>query len=180
MDSSVMDRGIHRSLPIKLSDSLVKRFWASVSVGEPNECWNWIASLRSGYGAIKHAGRVYSAHRVSYTIHHGKIPKGMVVMHSCDNRKCCNPRHLSAGTPLQNNRDSMAKGINRVHGERCWNAKLTDAIVLEIMRLRATGLGAWRIAKKLGLPKKPVERVVYGYGWTHITGLSRAQRHEVA
>jgi hypothetical protein len=38
----------------------------------------------------------------------GEIPKGLFVLHRCDNRKCV--RHLFLGTQLDNVRDCIAKG----------------------------------------------------------------------
>lgn len=61
----------------------------------------------------------------------GAIPRGMVVMHKCDNRLCCNPNHLEVGTIADNNHDAIAKGRN-AKGERNGNSKLTELQVREI------------------------------------------------
>jgi hypothetical protein len=45
-----------------------------------------------------------------YTIVKGSIPKGKVVMHSCDVRLCINPEHLSVGTQKENIQDAIQKG----------------------------------------------------------------------
>lgn len=50
------------------------------------------------------------AHRVSYEIEHGDIPKGMHVLHRCDVRPCINPLHLFLGTNSDNIADSVSKG----------------------------------------------------------------------
>lgn len=75
-----------------------------------HSCWFWIASKRNtGYGAFKIYGKVIDAHRVSYMIHKGDIPYGLLVCHSCDNRLCVNPDHLWLGTYRDNVRDMYRK-----------------------------------------------------------------------
>jgi hypothetical protein len=73
-------------------------------------CWLWLGRKQpNGYGIYKSK---YS-HRFSYEIFKGEIPKGLVVMHSCDNRICCNPDHLSVGTYRDNIMDAVKKGRQR-------------------------------------------------------------------
>lgn len=72
-----------------------------------DECWEWKGSRHpKGYGRF---GKSYIAHRFSYMIHHGEIPKGMFVCHHCDNPPCVNPKHLFVGTNQDNVDDKMKK-----------------------------------------------------------------------
>lgn len=45
-----------------------------------------------------------------WTAIHGDIPAGKIVLHRCDNPKCCRPDHLQIGTIADNNHDRDAKG----------------------------------------------------------------------
>lgn len=77
----------------------------------PSGCWEWRGFIGPlGYGAVNFDGRRWAVHRLFYTWHKGEIPAGLKVLHSCDNRKCCNPAHLSVGTQQDNLEDMRQKG----------------------------------------------------------------------
>lgn len=77
-----------------------------------DKCWKWDGTKDNrGYGILsgrlgrRSKQRKEKAHRVSYELHHGEIPLGMVVRHKCDNPECTNPNHLETGTQKDNMRD---------------------------------------------------------------------------
>lgn len=75
-------------------------------------CWEWQKSkTRFGYGKFKMKPEQL-AHRVSFLLHNGELPRDRVVMHSCDNPPCVNPEHLSLGTLADNNKDRADKKRN--------------------------------------------------------------------
>jgi hypothetical protein len=170
MEQQVADaKGIHRRIEIPIPFGLEARFWNLVDVRGPDDCWLWKKSLRNGYGAIRICRKTYSAHRVAFVLTNGEPPSDRLITHDCDNRACCNPRHLTAGTPATNAREMAERGRCVVlRGEQSLNSVLTDEIVSDIWALRKTGIGYTRIANILGLNQGTVESVVYKKSWRHL------------
>lgn len=97
-------------------------FWASVDRKGQNDCWFWTGRIgNTGYGKIKINGLIVGAHRVSWELHNGRIPDGLFVLHSCDNKACVNPAHLRVGTHDDNMRDCSER-------KRLPNARKTHCI----------------------------------------------------
>lgn len=89
---------------------LEERFWSKVNVGKKNECWEWVGAIDTpGYGAFKFDGKKYNSHRIAWYLTHSDFPNELV-LHKCDNRLCCNPKHLFLGTYLDNAQDMVSKG----------------------------------------------------------------------
>lgn len=90
------------------------RFWVKVERGGEDACWQWLARKHEGgYGDFRLGGGHVRAHRFSYELAHGAIPKGMFVLHRCDNPGCVNPSHLFLGTFEDNSSDMVSKGRGR-------------------------------------------------------------------
>ena len=64
-----------------------------------------------GYDYNPETKKTISAHRLAFKLAYGHLPK--VVMHTCDNPKCVNPKHLKAGTQSDNIKDSYNKGRSK-------------------------------------------------------------------
>lgn len=65
---------------------------------------------RDGYGRLRNNDGFEFAHRASYRFHNGSIPKGLDILHTCDNPSCINQDHLYAGTHVQNMKDRSSRG----------------------------------------------------------------------
>lgn len=145
--------------------NLEQRFWTKVDK-EP-DCWLWTASrTEKGYGRIGVPGSRYGyilAHRISWLLHVGFIPKGMMILHRCDNPPCVNPDHLFLGTQKDNMSDCREKGR---HG----NTILTDAQALTIRERFAAGETYAALAKEFGVSKSAIAVVVTARWWKHVGG----------
>lgn len=116
-------------------NEIKSRLEARVAIDDVTGCWNWTGAKKpEGYGSIGIGKKMYRAHRLSYELYRGDIPKGMFVCHRCDNPACINPDHLFVGTPLENVRDMDGKG----RGVRVPRRKLTDEQIRHIKRRELT------------------------------------------
>lgn len=92
------------------------RFWSKVI--KKDGCWGWSGSKTTfGYGKIKNGEWFTNAHRISWQIHFGDIPKGQSILHKCDNPECTNPDHLFLGSQRDNMRDMLTKRAGKMEKE---------------------------------------------------------------
>ena len=82
-------------------------------------------SLRRGYPRISLNYKGIGIHRLVFEREYGPVPSGMLVCHSCDNKRCINPEHLFLGTNQDNKDDAVRKG-RHARGGRVYGAKLTE------------------------------------------------------
>ncbi len=119
-----------------------KDFWSKVERGSEDVCWNWLASCNPRYGSFSIKNKIYLAHRLAYIYTYGSIPKGLYVLHKCNNPKCCNPKHLGLGTQKENMRQMIKDGRSYhifLFGERSDYHKLTTEQVNEIREKYSLG-----------------------------------------
>lgn len=134
-----------------------------------DECWIWRGPFyQSGYGGFSVGSNSYYAHRFAWELEHGRAPvDGEQVRHTCDNRRCVNPAHLVIGSFSDNMQDAIDRD-RFAHSERHWNAKLTQADVLEIRALARSGLTHNSIAERYGRCRSSITNIVNRRQWRHV------------
>lgn len=139
---------------------LAERFWEKVD--KSGDCWIWTASvMKTGYGCIRIDKKTVRAHRVAYELTNGPIPDGLLLRHSCDNRRCVNPSHLLPGTYKENVQDALDRGQHRC-GERDPKAKLSNADVATIRADLASGLTGRSLARRFRVEESTISQIKLG------------------
>ena len=134
---------------------LQEKLWDRVKKGAEDECWEYRGSFSwDGHSRIEVAGLRFLVHRVAYESTKEGIPPDMVVMHSCDNGMCCNPKHLKLGTA----RDNIDDMIQKKRGSVKLDKEQVEAIKLDNRR-------QWMIAKEYGVTQSLVSLIKSGRRW---------------
>lgn len=163
----------------KQSRPAAQRLWGRVL--KTPTCWLWTGATSSnGYGNIwdnagQHTVRV---HRLSWEIHFGTIPDGLLVCHHCDVRNCVRPDHLFLGTKSANAIDMLRKGrgphdvapgaFAQLRGENIHLAKLTSAEVVRIREQSVAGQTGLALAAEFGVANSTIYAILRRETWRHI------------
>jgi len=157
------------------------RFWAAVI--KTDKCWFFQNIGRRGYGKILANGKHVRAHRLSWELHFGPVPSGMIVCHHCDNPACVRPDHLFLGTHAHNAADRNRKGRtsrgsdtapkNPMRGEWHLNAVFKNADIIRIReRYAAGGISQQTIADHYGVLQSTISSIITRRTWKHIPPLT--------
>ncbi len=133
-------------------------------------CWECVSHKcnDSGYIIVQYKGKGARLHRVLYEKYVSEISaENPFILHRCDNPKCCNPKHLMAGTQADNIKDMVSKN-RQAKGLLKHNSKLGPVNIIKIRQLYKEGLTQERISKLFGVNQSRVSRIVNKKTWKHI------------
>lgn len=133
-----------------------KEFWDKVSGNEFNDCWPYPGYKNEDrYCFVMYGGERISAHKLAWELTHGPVPstgpgKTARVSHTCNNKRCVNPKHLFLGSHLKNN-------------------KLTEKQVVEIKEaLLANDSSQITLARYYGISVSTIQSILYERTWKHV------------
>lgn len=169
-----MPNPAHKPIP-HLTQEEMARFWSKVDQSQGSEsCWKWQGATngKKGYGQLTLRQRHFYAHRVAYTLAFSD-PGSLLVCHTCDNPRCCNPKHHFLGTIKDDVADMLTKGRARggakipPKGVKHYGAKLTESDVLKIRASTNISINEW--ARRLKVSPGTISCIVNRKTWKHVT-----------
>ncbi len=154
-------------------NTMMNRFYARVLIPDDNGCMRYIGGKgHYGYGIFYDRTRQVRAHRFSYERHFGVIPRGLEVMHLCDNPWCVAPEHLTIGSHKENMNDCKRKKRNYLiparYGHENNLSKLKEKDVIEIRKQLEMGLSNKNIANRFGVTTQNIRYIKSRKIWAHI------------
>jgi len=174
-----MPKGVYDRKP------MADRIKENIDICPERGCWLWkLRTEKDGYGQISDKCKTSRAHRVAYETFKEPIAKGMLCVHTCDEkypvdskeyRRCCNPEHIVIETAAQNSARMKALGRSKPSagtfkkgecvGEKNLNAKLKDEQILEILEEKKKGIpygGLKKIAEKYNVSVITIQKYIGG------------------
>lgn len=153
-------------LPKVPASTAPERFWKKVD--KSGECWLWTGCFNNqGYGEFMVWPKKHYAHRFSWIMHFGEIPKDLQVLHRCDTPKCVRPDHLFVGTQKLNVADMLSKGRAKgaARGDLNPNRIISEKDVLFI---RSSSLPNKQVGEMFGISGNYVWQIRTRKKWKYI------------
>lgn len=165
-------KGSHKTkriLPYFQDEDVVERFWSRVDIGDPEDCWEWTwGKTKAGYGTMGFKdGRLFYCHRIAYVLTYGEIPRGLLVIHTCDNPSCVNPAHLKAATNKENILDAQKKD-RLAKGEKHGSHVLSERQVRQILYLLNLETSIKRLMARYNVSRQTIQDIKYNHTWRHV------------
>ncbi len=178
------------TINISLVQNDAFRFLSKITVSESG-CWVWNGCRnKKGYGSFRVGKLCIPAHRVSYSLFNNKDPSELFTCHTCDNPGCVNPEHLFLGTNQDNMIDMYKKnrgnrpvgsshyarisplrttfGKKPLIGEESFASKLKTEDVIEIRKLKKSGVPTKEICNMYSIHRVTVYDIIYYRTWKHV------------
>lgn len=120
-----------------------------------------------GYSEIQIRGKTKKIHRHVYEQCFGKIPKGLVIRHKCDEPSCINPEHLETGTHQDNVADMLERD-RHAKGSRKSNSILKESDIPIIREMIDQGHTNRFISRKYSIDESVISVIKHRKAWKHV------------
>lgn len=129
----------------------------------------WYAKVRLSRGSRLEA-RTFHVHELVALAFIGPRPEGYHINHINGNKRDNRPDNLEYVTAAENVAHARANGMTPCipRGVDVYAAKLTDAAVREIRATPRRHGVVTGLARKFGVDRNTIYRVLNGKGWTHV------------
>lgn len=88
-------------------------------------CWIW-KGHHDRDATARMDGKMWGAHRASYSQHGGAIPDGTIIHRTCRHRPCVNPWHLEPTSHFENTMRSILPPTCNARKARCQHGHAFD------------------------------------------------------
>lgn len=134
--------------------------------GDDCVMWPFSQNTVNGYGYLGADGKQHAAHRYMCQAAHGPCPTpAHHAAHSCHQRTCINPRHLSWKTLSENMMDKRENGTSRRTNTWGIKGKLAPEQVEKIRELRGKETQA-ALAGRYGVTEASIRNIYKGKTYT--------------
>jgi len=133
-----------------------------ITIRGEDDCWLWTGGLvgKDSRPYFSVDGKKLLAYRIVYELTRGvELKSGTMIRHTCDNRVCCNPKHLEAGSHQENMEDMKER---QRHG-------LPHHTVRHIKKLILQGVPYSVIGERYGVSKSLVSEIANHRVYTHVS-----------
>lgn len=132
----------------------IKRIVFEDSIPIPSTgCWLTEGCTdKDGYPYIKYRGKTHKLHRLVVELIKGESLEGKQALHYCDVPSCINPNHLYAGTPVDNNRDTVVRDRR--------NNRKSKVDLEEVKRILLLNYTQREVARHLGISESWLSTLV--------------------
>lgn len=121
-------------------------------------CREWQGRYKRDYGLMQYKNTEFRTHVVACeAVAKQRTPKGMIVRHLCNNKKCCNPSHLKFGTTSENSCDAFLNNHS--------SAKLS---VADVVAIRASQNTLRILANHYGVQTRTIKSVISKSTWDFV------------
>lgn len=137
-----------------------EEFWSKLRKLD-NGCWEKPSRNNcKTYYTVKWFDTVIAAHRLAAFLS-GKLPTLNAprsskandhVLHTCDNKRCCNPAHLQVGSYSRNLIDAYRRNVRQ--------SKLSMKTANDIRKFHTSGLSQVELGKTYGVSQAAISKIV--------------------